>query len=409
MNTEELLEKMKEMNTEALIHELREARRRAIDFMDAQQGFLLELKKRPAVAETPPEPEPVKEEAKVEVELPEPEPVKEEAKVEAPPEPEAELDTDFFISQDDLDSIIQDASKTEQPTEKNVNVNAEYKKDLDFSDSLSITLEEAEEAIVESQLGKISPHVDYKPSNDALDQSEIDALLGGGDAVEESGALDQSEIDALLGGGAAEESGALDQSEIDALLGGGDTAEEPAEESGALDQSEIDALLGGGDTAEEPAEEEFSMLDQDAINDLLEGFVEEPALAGIDLEELAEVAEKEEALDDAQLSKLLENAASVEQFDVIGELAPQEKTVYEKVDRAEVMELQVQLKKARERKKIEDKKERERIKQQGRAEMNVNKKKPTAEEIQDRLIDTDEASALDEELKQLKKMKKGDK
>ena len=334
MNTEELLEKMKEMDTESLIHELRESRRRAIDFMDAQQGFLIELRSRPPVEE--------KSEAAPELETP---PVEE--KSEAAPSP-SEVE-DFFISQDDLDNIIEEASNKEQATEKAVDITSSFEQDLEFTDDLSITFEEAKQAIVESQFGKISPKVDYKSSKENSDS-------------------------------------ALDQSEIDALLGGGDDVSE-----------------------EDDTPEDMDMLDQSAIDNLLEGIVEEPALGGIDLEELAEVAEKEEALDQSTINDLLDHAASKEEFDVIEEVAPQEKIVYETVDRAEVMELQVQLNKARERKKIEDKKELERIKKQGRTEINVNKKKPTAEEIEERLIDSNEANALDYEIAQLKKMGKGDK
>ena len=47
METDDLLTKMKELDTSSLLHELRESRRRAIDFMDAQQGMLIELKSRP--------------------------------------------------------------------------------------------------------------------------------------------------------------------------------------------------------------------------------------------------------------------------------------------------------------------------------------------------------------------------
>ena len=105
-----------------------------------------------------------------------------------------------------------------------------------------------------------------------LDQSDIDALLGGGasasaaaPAVEDGGELDQSDIDALLGGGSAAPASAaggggegfaeLDQSDIDSLLGGG---EGPAVAAGGdnfdLDQSDIDGLFASaGKSADEPA------------------------------------------------------------------------------------------------------------------------------------------------------------
>ena len=186
-----------------------------------------------------------------------------------------------------------------------------------------------------------------------LDQSEIDALLGGGDAAdEESSSLDQSEIDALLGGGDAadEESSSLDQSEIDALLGGGDAAEE---ESSSLGQSEIDALLGGGDDTEE---------------------------------EQSVVEEKEEFVFDE--SKIVESPAG---------------TAYLPVEDSDIDELQKVLDEAKRRKREEDLLERARIKELAKKPMNKNKKKPTKEEMEERLIDQGEADELDDLLKNLKK------
>ena len=78
---------------------------------------------------------------------------------------------------------------------------------------------------------------------------------------------------------------------------------------------------------------------------------------------------------------------------------------YETVDNSEILELQVELKKLKEKKKIEDQKETERIRKLGRVATNKDKKKPTPDEIQERLIDNTEADELDEALKQLKKRK----
>ena len=134
-----------------------------------------------------------------------------------------------------------------------------------------------------------------------LDQSDIDALLGGGDdaapaaeaqaappkAAEDSGdELDQSDIDSLLGGGddAAPAAAAapadagdddfseLDQSDIDSLLGGAGDSDEsvPADASAEIDQSDIDSLLGGAGESDEsaPAADASSEIDQSDIDDL---------------------------------------------------------------------------------------------------------------------------------------------
>ncbi|HIJ89342.1 MAG: Ig-like domain-containing protein [Desulfobulbaceae bacterium] len=121
----------------------------------------------------------------------------------------------------------------------------------------------------------------------------------GAPAEEALGELDQSDIDALLGGGPAssgpspenDTGGELDQSDIDALLGGGSSAM-PSPASGGgdegfaeLDQSDIDSLLGGGEgpgiTA--AADADFD-LDQSDIDDLFatagkEKGADEPAMA----------------------------------------------------------------------------------------------------------------------------------
>ena len=102
-------------------------------------------------------------------------------------------------------------------------------------------------------------------ASDELDQSDIDALLGGGStppaakaeapaADDDGGELDQSDIDALLGGSPATAQGAddgddfseLDQSDIDTLLGGTDLGTDtvPTADGGAdTDQSDIDDLF----------------------------------------------------------------------------------------------------------------------------------------------------------------------
>lgn len=102
---------------------------------------------------------------------------------------------------------------------------------------------------------------------------------------ETSGEVDQSDIDALLGGGAApseppsgdDDAGELDQSDIDALFGGGGAAAPVSAGAGGegfseLDQSDIDSLLGGGGgeapaAAAPPATDDFD-LDQSDIDGL---------------------------------------------------------------------------------------------------------------------------------------------
>ena len=140
------------------------------------------------------------------------------------------------------------------------------------------------------------------------------------------------------------------------------------------------------------------MLDQSAIDDLLEGITPGPGLGEIDLEELAEITEQQESLSSDDVSALLDKAEELEELGA-SKSAP---TAYDTVEESEVLELEEELKKARELKKAEDVKEVERLKLQGRAGNNENKKKPTVEEIKERLIDSDEADDLDQQLKNLK-------
>lgn len=126
-----------------------------------------------------------------------------------------------------------------------------------------------------------------------MDQSDIDALLGGGEAASEpssaeddgGGELDQSDIDALLGGGSAAPVSAdggggegfaeLDQSDIDSLLGGG---EGPAKENGPalasddnfdLDQSDIDGLFNSaGEEKDSPETSLTEGLDAPSKDDV---------------------------------------------------------------------------------------------------------------------------------------------
>lgn len=144
-------------------------------------------------------------------------------------------------------------------------------------------------------------------ASEEMDQSDMDALLGGegeepkasassaDDSVDSAGEnseeMGQSDIDALLGGGeegageapaesqasesAEEESVDLDQAELDALLGGGDDAaadsaeasssaesDSAANDSVDLDQAELDALLGGFDEEDAPAAAEAAANNQ---------------------------------------------------------------------------------------------------------------------------------------------------
>ncbi|MFA6498291.1 MAG: Ig-like domain-containing protein [Desulfurivibrionaceae bacterium] len=122
-----------------------------------------------------------------------------------------------------------------------------------------------------------------------LDQSDIDALLGGGATASgpppppnDDGELDQSDIDALLGGGGAatpvsatggggEGFAELDQSDIDSLLGGG---EEPAVTAASgddfeLDQSDIDGLFASVGEENRPSEPAMAeALDAPSKDDL---------------------------------------------------------------------------------------------------------------------------------------------
>ncbi len=159
----------------------------------------------------------------------------------------------------------------------------------------------------DEDLAAAAPPTEAAEQDGPIDQSAIDALLGG-DApaatpepeVNAGGdAIDQSDIDALLSGGddtpaATPEpevnagGDAIDQSDIDALLsGGGDTpaaTPEPEVNAGgdAIDQSDIDALLsGGGDTPAATPEPEVNAggdaIDQSEIDALLSGDVDTPA------------------------------------------------------------------------------------------------------------------------------------
>ncbi|MGV1100506.1 Ig-like domain-containing protein [Thiovibrio sp. JS02] len=124
--------------------------------------------------------------------------------------------------------------------------------------------------------------------DDWLDDLEEDK--SGSQAEEPLGDLDQSDIDALLGGGAeapAGGAGDLDQSDIDALFsaGGKEAAPKPAAAAPAaaapaaaggaeeglaeLDQSDIDSLLSGGAATGTPAAAPADIdLDQSDIDDL---------------------------------------------------------------------------------------------------------------------------------------------
>jgi len=136
-----------------------------------------------------------------------------------------------------------------------------------------------------------------------IDQSEIEALLGGGDApaassppaAAGSAEIDQADLDALLNGSSAEAAPApaeappaeagggdiLDQSNIDALLGADDAPTTVATEAGAgeIDQSDIDALLGGGDApaaSSPPAGNGSAEIDQADLDALFGGTAETP-------------------------------------------------------------------------------------------------------------------------------------
>ncbi len=147
---------------------------------------------------------------------------------------------------------------------------AEEKNSLDIDDWLDDLEEDKAGSHSEEPLGD-------------LDQSDIDALLGGGGApvaADEGGELDQSDIDALFAGadksaagkpaaepvaaesGAGEEVAELDQSDIDSLLAGtGSGVSDSGTAGGDLDQSDIDELFaaspkgsGGGTPAGQSGE-----------------------------------------------------------------------------------------------------------------------------------------------------------
>ncbi len=146
--------------------------------------------------------------------------------------------------------------------------------------------------------------------SDELDQSDIDALLGGGDDEAPAEAAAEEEAPAEAAAESAEEaSDELEQTDIDALLGGGDdsapaeaaaeeeapaeAAAEPAEEaSDELEQTDIDALLGG---SEEPSEEKADEmeLDQDDMDQLFAEEEEETPFSSKEVD-FAEILDDEE-------------------------------------------------------------------------------------------------------------------
>ncbi|MBU2538743.1 MAG: hypothetical protein KKH22_09890 [Proteobacteria bacterium] len=152
-----------------------------------------------------------------------------------------------------------------------------------------------------------------------VDQSDIDALLGGGAAPsaappsdDDAGEMDQSDIDALLGGGAesapvsaggggGEGFSELDQSDIDSLLGGGGgeapaAAAPPADDDFDLDQSDIDGLFAGAAEAkssgESAAVEGLGAPSKDDVDQLFSNMDGEES-SGPETITFAEVAENE--------------------------------------------------------------------------------------------------------------------
>ena len=101
---------------------------------------------------------------------------------------------------------------------------------------------------------------------------------------DDSGALDQSELDNLLGGGEPADDGneVLNQDELDALFAGNDAngeakTEEPSDDGNeVLNQDELDALFAGNDANDEAKIEESSddgneVLNQDELDTLFAG------------------------------------------------------------------------------------------------------------------------------------------
>ncbi len=183
----------------------------------------------------------------------------------------------------------------------------------DFQEEESQESEELNQTDIDSLLGngeKQEAAADDAASEDAgeLDQSDIDALLSGDDASgQEFSAHDEDDAQSLDNAALGEEGDAdldasvppddeLDQSDIDALLGGGQAAggDQPQPEAAAgdfaeLDQANIDELLGDNTAGQpessesedlsEPSKEEmdqlFAGIDQESGGD--EGFEAEPA------------------------------------------------------------------------------------------------------------------------------------
>ncbi|MCM8534290.1 MAG: hypothetical protein NE330_24210, partial [Lentisphaeraceae bacterium] len=182
---EKIIDALNAMDSETLVKELREARRKTIDIILFQNNQLeeikaknIELKKRPEV---------VPEAAPVEAKAPAKEaPVKE-------PKPEV-VEEPIKVESEELTKMVTKAKETHKEITIEVSI-PELAVEIDCSEDLSFSLEEAEAYLADSSSG-VAPEAPTT-ENLELDQSELDNLLGSTEEPKKFEEVSSEEIDDL--------------------------------------------------------------------------------------------------------------------------------------------------------------------------------------------------------------------
>ncbi|MCH2205622.1 MAG: hypothetical protein MK132_07115 [Lentisphaerales bacterium] len=318
---DEIVKVLHEMDSETLVKELREARRKTIEIILFQHNQIADLNNRLiGVKSEPSAPKEVEAKETTEAESEIAEPIVEEPLV-ADPEPVTEVPEPepLIISQEELSALVKEAKDTHEDPLIEVplrEVTGDYKK----SSGLGFTEEEAKAYLIgegkargeslELDQGELAALLSEPKENDwEVDELEVAGLEAQleearkkkteedrleRERIREQGVtkkvnenkkrpsqdevavslVDDSDVDAinahleelreaqrkeLENEKEEDDVGPLDQSEIDALLDGGEE-----DDAGPLDQSEIDALLDGGS-------EDSGPLDHSEIDALLDG------------------------------------------------------------------------------------------------------------------------------------------
>nr|WP_320190870.1 hypothetical protein [uncultured Desulfobacter sp.] len=185
------------------------------------------------------------------------------------------LEEDDLISQEDIDSLLNDSGQDEEES------------NIEEEDAGELSQDDIDSLMTDNVMDDDDPEQDDAGE---LSQDDIDSLLNGPDqndndsdnGEEDAGELSQDDIDSMMTDNTIddeapeEDAGELSQDDIDSLLNGPDQDDDDSdngeEDAGELSQDDIDSMMT--DNAmddDDPEQDDVGELSQDDIDSLLNG------------------------------------------------------------------------------------------------------------------------------------------